>query len=422
MYMYKVVGGQRLVGDICAGAAKNSALPVLAASLLSGGEVSIKLPDLSDVDDMLGILSCLGCRIKREDDIAVIDPSCADRWVMPEKLSKKIRSSIFMLGPILARNKNACFTYPGGCEIGLRPIDIHLSGLRQLGIDIEESSGMIHCRGNLIGARLHLDYPSVGATENLMMAGVLAKGETVIDNPATEPEIVDLARFLKSLGARIKGEGSSRIVIEGVKSLGSSAEVFCPISDRIVAGTLLAACAGCGGDIYVRDARAHDMTAIIHKLRQMGCQIIVSDGIRIRSSGELSSFRDIATYPHPGFPTDMQAQMAAIACVARGTSSITENVFENRFGYVNCLKKMGADISVHGRTAIIRGVKSLEGAKIEARDLRGGAALTIAALAAKGESEIGGVEYIDRGYSGFENMLSSLGADIKREICTKRCL
>jgi len=320
-----------------------------------------------------------------------------------------------MLGPILARFGKAEFTYPGGCEIGLRPIDLHLSGLRALGAVIRESGGRILCAGRLTGAKVHLDYPSVGATENLIMAAVTAKGETHIDNAAMEPEIEDLARFLTVLGAKIEGAGTSKITICGVDALSGGA--YTPMSDRIVAGTLLAAGAITGGDVCVRDARCADMAAVLAKFEQMGCKIVCDPsgtGVRLIAPDRLEAFRTLDTRPHPGFPTDMQAQLLTLAAVARGACAVTENVFENRFGYTAELNAMGADIQVRGRTAFVRGVDHLTGARVFARDLRAGAALTLAGLCARGETVVEGVSFIDRGYAALEKTLAGLGAQMIR--------
>lgn len=414
MSSLKIVGGNRLAGSVCAGAAKNAVLPIMAASILSSGEVYLtKCPRLTDVDNMMGILQTLGCRAERVGEDIVIDASHADGFEMPEGLSKEIRSSIFMLGPILARHGQATFTYPGGCEIGLRPIDLHLSGLKTLGAKVSEEGGLIHCSGKLRGATVHLDYPSVGATENIMMAAVTAQGTTVITNAAREPEVEDLAIFINRMGGRVSGAGGDTIVIEGVEKL--HGVLYQPMTDRIVAGTLLCAAVITRGDIYVPDANAQDMAAVVSKLRETGAEVTYGlRGIRLRCDKTPKSIRTVETRPYPGFPTDMQAQMMAMLTTCEGAAAVTENVFENRFGHISELKRMGADIEVHDHVALVRGVPKLLAARVCSRDLRGGAALVLAGLMAQGETQVDNLQYIDRGYDRFEEMLRSVGANIRR--------
>lgn len=411
--MFRVVGGNRLRGRMAVGCAKNAVLPILAATLLTDQPVVIeRCPRLTDVENMLSILETLGCRADWQDGDVQIDTSRAMRYEMPEHLSKLLRSSIFLLGPLLGRFRRARVTYPGGCEIGQRPIDLHLKGLRALGVTVQEMHGMIYCDGaRLRGGDVYLDFPSVGATENVMMAAVLARGKTSIHNAAREPEIRDLQDFLNALGAKIVGAGTDRIEITGVDALlGGS---YRPMSDRIVAGTLLAAAAATRGEVQIIDARSEDLGAAIDKLRQAGCEVQRSDGqIALSAAGRLRPF-EISTQPFPGFPTDLQAQFMALACSIEGASVIVENVFENRFGHAAQLRRMGADIFLSNRLAVVRGGK-LTGARVQACDLRGGAALTIAALCAQGESLIENVFYIDRGYASLEVMLRALGADIER--------
>ena len=410
-----VRGGNRLEGDAEAGAAKNAVLPIMAAAILAKGQVRLrKIPRLTDVESMMRILKTLGLEARWEGVDVVIDGSGASGYRMPEGLSKEIRSSIFMLGPILARRGQATFTYPGGCEIGLRPIDLHLSGLRALGAVIREEGGLIHCSGVLRGADIHLDYPSVGATENIMMAAATAKGETVVSNAAREPEVEDLAAFINAMGGKVSGAGGGTIVIEGVHGL--HGVEYAPMTDRIVAGTLLCAAAVTRGDVLVRDGRARDMEGTLSKLREMGCGVEVSrDGVRLRCATRPFAVRSLETQPYPGFPTDMQAQMVATLATCGGIAAVTENVFENRFGYVGGLRRMGADIAVHGRLALVRGVSRLSGAQVVSRDLRGGAALVLAGLGASGETVVGNAQFVDRGYAGLEVTLRSLGADIERK-------
>lgn len=334
---------------------------------------------------------------------------------MPDALAKKIRSSIFLLGSILARFRKATVTFPGGCEIGLRPIDLHLSGLRQLGVDVREEGGLIRCDGRHMRAgTVHFDYPSVGATENVMMAAALLKGRTVLSNVAREPEITDLQNFLNAMGARISGAGTHTVTVEGVDRLRGVS--YCPMPDRIVAGTLLAAAAATGGDIRLTNVPCRDLYAVFTKMREMGCEIDEEESaVRLRAPQRLTAFQQLQTQPHPGFPTDMQAQMLALAAMAKGTSVVVENVFENRFAHAGDLNRMGANVLVNGRTAVVQGVDMLYGTHVTARDLRGGAALVIAGLAARGETLVERAELIDRGYERLEEMLGALGAEIRRD-------
>lgn len=415
MNALRIRGGRRLTGEWTVHSAKNAVLPIMAASILTEDKTILThCPFLSDIGYMGDILETLGCRVWRQDSGLHIDPQGISSWEMPDALSKKIRSSIFLMGPILARFGRATVTFPGGCEIGLRPIDLHLSGLRQLGVEVREEGGMIHCDGSRMRSGIvHFDYPSVGATENVMMAAVLLNGRTVLHNVAREPEIVDLQTFLCRMGARVIGAGSHTIVVEGVKRL--RGVEYQPMPDRIVAGTLLAAAAATGGSVQLHNTPCADLCAVFAKLREMGCIITEKDDAAIlHSPARLNAFALLQTQPHPGFPTDMQVQMLALAAMAKGTSVVVENVFENRFTHAGDLNRMGADIWVNGRTAVIKGVEKLYGAKVAARDLRGGAALAIAALAAEGETVIEHAELIDRGYERLEEMLCALGADASR--------
>ncbi len=408
-------GGKRLQGEWTVHAAKNAVLPIMAATILTRDPTTLMhCPLLSDIEDMGQILKNMGCQVHRNDKALVIDPAGLCRHDMPDDLAKKIRSSIFMLGPILARCHQATVTFPGGCEIGLRPIDLHLSGLRQLGVVIGEEGGVIHCDGShMRSGVIHFDYPSVGATENVMMASVLLKGKTLIHNPAREPEIIDLQRFLNAMGAHVVGAGTDTIVVEGVSEL--RGVTYEPMADRIVAGTLLGAVAITGGALTLHRAPVNDMYAMFSKLREMGCVIHQqAEDVVLHAPEKLTAFDQLQTQPHPGFPTDMQAQMLSLATVAKGTSIVVENVFENRFMHVGDLNRLGANVIVKDRTAIIKGVDALYGAKVSARDLRGGAALVMAGLKANGETLIDNVSFIDRGYEHLETMLSALGADIKR--------
>lgn len=415
MNALRIHGGRRLTGEWRVHSAKNAVLPIMAASILTGEATRLEgCPELVDVAYMADILRTLGCRIHSGDGALTIDPQGLNRHEMPDALAKKIRSSIFLLGSILARFRKATVTFPGGCEIGLRPIDLHLSGLRQLGVDMREEGGLIRCDGRHMRAgTVHFDYPSVGATENVMMAAVLLKGRTVLSNVAREPEIVDLQSLLNAMGARISGAGTHTVTVEGVERLHGVS--YQPMPDRIVAGTLLAAAAATGGDVRLTNVPCRDLYAVFTKLREMGCEIDEEESAaRLRAPQRLTAFQQLQTQPHPGFPTDMQAQMLALAAMAKGTSVVVENVFENRFAHAGDLNRMGANVLVNGRTAVVQGVEALYGAHVTARDLRGGAALVIAGLAARGETLVERAGLIDRGYERLEEMLNALGADICR--------
>ena len=416
MNALRIHGGRRLTGEWRVHSAKNAVLPIMAASILTGEATRLEgCPELVDVAYMADILRTLGCRIHSGDGALTIDPQGLNRHEMPDALAKKIRSSIFLLGSILARFRKATVTFPGGCEIGLRPIDLHLSGLRQLGVDVREEGGLIRCDGRHMRAgTVHFDYPSVGATENVMMAAVLLKGRTVLSNVAREPEICDLQNLLNAMGARISGAGTHTVTVEGVERLHGVS--YQPMPDRIVAGTLLAAAAATGGDVRLTNVPCRDLYAVFTKLREMGCEIDEEESAAsLRAPQRLTAFQQLQTQPHPGFPTDMQAQMLALAAMAKGTSVVVENVFENRFAHAGDLNRMGANVLVNGRTAVVQGVEALYGAHVTARDLRGGAALVIAGLAARGETLVERAGLIDRGYERLEEMLNALGADICRE-------
>ncbi len=408
-------GGGRLYGSLQVQRAKNAVLPLLAASVLTDELVRIReIPKISDAENMLRILSELGCGIVREGNDAVIDSSNAASHEIPAVMTKEIRSSIFMLGSVLTRFHRAKISYPGGCDIGLRPIDLHLSGLKKLGVEIVEEGGYIHCSADRIkGAEIVLDFPSVGATENIMLAAVKAEGRTIVRNAAKEPEIVDLQRFLNAMGARVQGAGSADVVIDGVERL--HGVDYTPMGDRIEAGTFLIATAVCGGEVEMNGVFAENLAALLHKLRENGCKVhIKNDKIVLESKGRLKSVDLVETSPFPGFPTDLQAQYTALSCLAKGSTLVVENLFETRFKYAGELKRMGADITVRGRTAIVRGVRSLQGAPVTACDLRGGAALVIAGLAAEGRTEVLDLSHVDRGYGEFERKLRLLGAKVRR--------
>jgi UDP-N-acetylglucosamine 1-carboxyvinyltransferase len=415
MDKYRIRGGKKLEGEIRVIGAKNAILPILAAVILTRKPVVLyDIPRLVDVENMLLILNSIGCRTKREGNALIVDPSDINSWVIPDKYVKEIRSSIVMLGAVLARMKKAKITYPGGCEIGQRPINLHLHGLRQLGVVIDESHGYLECEAaDMVGADVHLDYPSVGATENIMLAATCAKGRTIIRNAAKEPEIVDLQNFINSIGGRVTGAGSNTIIIEGVEQFHETEYTVIP--DRIVAGTYLAAAAITGGELVVHNVNMEHIQSIVTKLRETGCMITpYNRSVHIKAPQRLWAVENTRTYPYPGFPTDAQALLMSVLTVAKGTSIITENIFENRFKHVPELVRMGANIRTEGKIAVIQGVPGLKGAEVSAGDLRGGAALVLAGLKAEGETIVDNIHHIDRGYESLGDALRLIGADIER--------
>ncbi|WP_200905817.1 UDP-N-acetylglucosamine 1-carboxyvinyltransferase [Caloranaerobacter sp. TR13] len=405
-----------LKGTVRISGAKNSALPIIAASLLSTGKCILEdVPDLKDVDVICEVLSSLGADVKRVSrEKLQINASIIDNFEAPYELMKKMRASFLVMGPLLARMGKARVSMPGGCAIGTRPIDLHLKGFKALGAKIEVGHGYVEASADkLKGEKIYLDFPSVGATENIMMAASLAEGETIIENAAQEPEIVDLANFINKIGGDIKGAGTSTIKIKGVKILNGGRHQIIP--DRIEAGTFMVAAAITGGDIIIENIVVDHIKSIIAKLKEAGVEII-EDGDKIRVIGKKPiKAIDIKTMPYPGFPTDMQAQFMALMSVADGTSVIIETVFENRFMHVDELKRMGVNIKIEGRSAIIQGTDKLMGAPVKATDLRAGAALILSGLIAEGKTEISNIFHIDRGYSNIEQKLSNLGAKIYRE-------
>lgn len=410
-----IEGGTPLRGEITVQGAKNAVLPILAAAVLAGDECVIhNCPWLRDVETTGVVLEKLGCAFKRDKNTIYVNSSVINSCRIDESLMREMRSSIIFLGAVLARCGRAEVGMPGGCPIGLRPIDLHLKALRQMGAEINEERGYLQCSsGGLKGCRIHLDFPSVGATENIMLAAVTANGETLITNAAREPEIADLARFLNKMGARVKGAGSSFITIEGVKALHGAEYSIMP--DRIAAQTYLLAAMITDGNIVLRGAEPRHMQAGLSALEEMGAGFRLEENmLELKSSGSVHNIRCVKTMPYPGFPTDIQSPFMALAAKADGTSVFVENIFENRFRHVDELARMGADIKVEGRSAVVRGVKRFCGANVEAYELRGGAALVLAALAADGTSTVSGTEFIDRGYENIEGQLALCGAKIKR--------
>lgn len=411
-----VEGGRRLYGEARVQGAKNSSLPILAASLLSGGETVLhNCPDLSDVGAAIRILTFLGCRVTREGDTVCIDSSSMNQSEIPEELMHEMRSSIVFLGAILARQGQATLSFPGGCELGPRPIDLHISSLERLGASITEQYGCIICKAptGMRGSKITLSFPSVGATENILLASVTAKGETVIHNAAQEPEIVDVARYLNACGAKIRDAGKSTVIVEGVTRLHGTEYTVMP--DRIVAATYLCGAAISRGDVTVTAVNPGDMESVLPVFEEAGCRLTVNaDRIRLTAPDTLRAVKSLRTMPYPGFPTDAQAPVMAMLTRAEGTSVFVENIFENRYKHTGELARMGADIKPEGKVAVVRGVPRLYGTTVDAPDLRGGAALVVAALAAEGQTQIQNLHHIDRGYESIETVLAGLGAKIRR--------
>jgi UDP-N-acetylglucosamine 1-carboxyvinyltransferase len=411
-----IEGGTPLSGELRVQGSKNAALPILAATVLTGGSYTIyDVPRLSDIDVMLKILAELGAVCSHQGTTVHVDTTALASSMVPQDLMGQMRSSIFLMGPLLARFGEVTLSRPGGCAIGERRINLHLKGLESLGATITAQDGLIRCTASkLKGGVIFLDYPSVGATENIMMAAVLAEGETILSNAAREPEIIDLQNFLNRLGARVRGAGTDRIVIEGVSTL--QAADYQVIPDRIVTGTMMLAAAITHGAITLRNVNPMHTVALLDVVKQCGVEIDYGhDIITVKASGSFRAIDRIMTAPYPGFPTDMQSQTMAFLSVAEGCSIIKETVFDGRFRHVNELCRLGADIYVDLNTAFIRGVPRLSGTVVEATDLRAGAALIIAGLAAEGETRVAQVYHIDRGYDRIEEQLASLGARIRRE-------
>lgn len=415
MSKLEITGGKRLRGIIDMHGAKNAVLPILAATILTKGiSVIHNCPKLKDVNVTVDILKYLGASVKREDHTLIVDSSGELRCGIPEDLMHELRSSIVFMGAILARCKKAKISSPGGCELGPRPIDLHISSLRQLGVSVLETREYLECdSGNSASGEIVLSFPSVGATENIMLFSCLLKGTTIIRNAAKEPEIVDLANFLNKMGAKISGAGEDVIYIEGVEELNGTEYSIMP--DRIATVTYLCCAAVTGGEIEIRKVNPYDLEACLECFLRCGCRIGVGkDRIFLRAPARLKAIEFIETKPHPNFPTDAQSLFLAMLATASGESIIRENIFKSRFNVAKALSEMGADITVSEQTALIRGKRRLKGAKVSAPDLRGGAGLCIAALAASGVTEIDKVCYIDRGYEEIETYLGRLGADVKR--------
>ncbi len=411
-----VKGGNRLVGTVKTSGAKNAVLPIIAASILGTSPSRLdEIPALEDVRTICAVLECLGIKVDAsEPHMLKIDSREITSCEAPYELVRSMRASFLVMGPLLARKGYARISQPGGCAIGTRPIDLHLKGFEALGVKIEQGHGYIEASApeGMTGANIYLDFPSVGATENIMMAAAMANGTTVLENPAEEPEIVDLANYLNQMGARVRGAGTNVITIEGVSELHGVQHSVIP--DRIEAGTYMIAAAMTGGDVIIENVLPEHQKPLIAKLREAGALVEEDiDRIHVVGSGRLKAV-DIKTLPYPGFPTDMQAQMMAMLSVAEGRSKITETVFENRFMHVVELNRMGANITTEGRSAVITGPAHLTGCTVRATDLRAGAAMILAGLVAEGATEICDIYHIDRGYEEIAAKLTRLGADIKR--------
>ncbi|HDE0450964.1 TPA: UDP-N-acetylglucosamine 1-carboxyvinyltransferase [Staphylococcus aureus] len=418
--MDKIVikGGNKLTGEVKVEGAKNAVLPILTASLLASGKPSklVNVPALSDVETINNVLTTLNADVtyKKDENAVVVDATKTLNEEAPYEYVSKMRASILVMGPLLARLGHAIVALPGGCAIGSRPIEQHIKGFEALGAEIHLENGNIYAnaKDGLKGTSIHLDFPSVGATQNIIMAASLAKGKTLIENAAKEPEIVDLANYINEMGGRITGAGTDTITINGVESLHGVEHAIIP--DRIEAGTLLIAGAITRGDIFVRGAIKEHMASLVYKLEEMGVELdYQEDGIRVRAEGDLQPV-DIKTLPHPGFPTDMQSQMMALLLTANGHKVVTETVFENRFMHVAEFKRMNANINVEGRSAKLEGKSQLQGAQVKATDLRAAAALILAGLVADGKTSVTELNHLDRGYVDLHGKLKQLGADIER--------
>lgn len=408
-------GGKPLCGTVRVSSAKNAVLPIIAAAMLAETESQlVDIPHLEDVKTICEVIRALGGKVVEEENTLRIDASTIAEYEAPYDLVRRMRASFLVMGPLLARKGRAKISLPGGCAIGARPIDLHLKAFEALGATITLGSGHVEAEAKegLKGARIYLDFPSVGATENILMAASMAEGVTIIENAAEEPEIVDLVTYLNSMGAKIRGAGTNVIRITGVPSLHGATHTVIP--DRIEAGTFMIGAAMTNGDVFVENALSEHLKPVIAKLKEVGVTVEESvDGIRVKGNGTLKA-ADIKTLPYPGFPTDMQAQFMALTTICEGTSVVTETVFENRFMHVEELKRMGASIAIEGRSAIVNGVTSLTGCAVNATDLRAGAALVLAGLVANGETCVGEIHHIDRGYDSLVKKLQRLGAEIVR--------
>ena len=413
MSCYIVDGGKKLEGEVKISGSKNAALPIISAAILNNGITKLyNVPNIHDTKITLEILKYLGCKVNKNNDKIEINSKNINKKDIPEHLMREMRSTVIIAGAILGRFKEVTFSYPGGCDIGARPIDLHLKAFKKLGVNIVEEYGFIKCKcDKIVGANIDLDFPSVGATENVILAAIYGEGKTIITNAAKEPEIIDLSMMLNKMGADIKGAGTNRIEITGIQKLKNTSYRIIP--DRIESGTILCAAAITGGNVEITNVVPEHITAILSKLEESGCKLdIKNKSIKLIAPKRLKAI-EIKTLPYPGFPTDMQSIFGSMLSTARGTSIITENIFENRFKYASELNRMGAKTKNEGKTLIITGVKKLTAANVNSTDLCGGAALVLAALAAKGRTKINNINYILRGYENLDKKLNLLGANIK---------
>lgn len=415
MYNYIINGGKKLHGEVTISGSKNASLPILAATIISGKTTKLyNVPNIEDVRTTIQILEYLGCKIKKDKNKLIINTKDMKKTTIPDELMRKLRSSVIIAGAIIARFKEVKFSYPGGCDIGSRPIDLHLENFKKIGIKINENSSYIECKcDKIITKNIQLDFPSVGATENLILASVIGNHEITINNSAMEPEIVDLANFLNRAGAKIYGAGTNIIKIKGVEKLKDVSYKIMP--DRIEAGTFLIAGAITGGTVKINGVNPEHIAPVIAKLKECGCEIITDKKSVYLSAGKKLKSVDIKTMPYPGFPTDLQPIFSTLLTICKGTSIVTENIFENRFKFIQEVKRMGAKATTEGKTLVIKGARKLHSAEVESTDLRGGSALVLAGLSAKGKTKVKKLEYLLRGYEDFDKKLKLLGADIIRE-------
>ena len=413
MAKYIIKGSNKLEGKVKISGSKNAALPIIAASILNAGKTTLyNVPNIHDTQMMFEILKNLGGKVEKKNNKIIIDTSKIKKYEISEDLMRQMRSSVILAGSLIGKYQKAIFSYPGGCDIGTRPIDLHLKGFEKLGINITKNYGNISCIcDKIVGEKIDLDFPSVGATENIMLASCLGEGTTQINNAAREPEIIDLQNFLNKMGAKIQGAGSNKIQIEGVKKLNDVSYNIMP--DRIETGTFLCAAAMSQGNIIIENTNINHITPIISKLEEANCKLkLEKDKIELKAPKKLKAL-EIRTMPYPGFPTDMQSIFVSMLTIAKGTSIIVENIFESRYKFTQELIRMGAKITIEGKSAIVKGTRKLYGANVNATDLRGGAALVLAGIVANGETTIENIEYILRGYENLNKKLENLGVNIK---------
>ena len=413
MAKYIIKGSNKLEGKVKISGSKNAALPIIAASILNAGKTTLyNVPNIHDTQMMFEILKNLGGKVEKKNNKIIIDTSKIKKYEISEDLMRQMRSSVILAGSLIGKYQKAIFSYPGGCDIGTRPIDLHLKGFEKLGINITKNYVNISCIcDKIVGEKIDLDFPSVGATENIMLASCLGEGTTQINNAAREPEIIDLQNFLNKMGAKIQGAGSNKIQIEGVKKLNDVSYNIMP--DRIETGTFLCAAAMSQGNIIIENTNINHITPIISKLEEANCKLkLEKDKIELKAPKKLKAL-EIRTMPYPGFPTDMQSIFVSMLTIAKGTSIIVENIFESRYKFTQELIRMGAKITIEGKSAIVKGTRKLYGANVNATDLRGGAALVLAGIVAKGETTIENIEYILRGYENLNKKLENLGVNIK---------